>query len=69
MGSGLNDDTDAEHDRGDEHAELAAKNIGKDTIGKYTNPSTKFKNRGDQTRDGGVVNAGDARGPREAVHR
>jgi len=69
MGGGLNDDTDAEDDRGDEHAQLAAESIGKDTISKYTNPSTKFKNRGDQTGDRGVVNAGDARGSCEAFHR
>ena len=68
VGRSLNNDTDAEDNRGDEHAELAAESIGEDTVGEYTDPSTEFKNRGDQTGDGGVVDALDARGPSEAVH-
>ena len=68
MGGRLNDDTDAEDDRGDEHAELAAEGIGEDTVGEDTDPSTKFKNRGDQTGDGGIVNPFDARGFCKAVH-
>ena len=46
-----------------------AESIGEDAISEDTNPSTEFENRGDQTREGGVVDASDARGPREAVHR
>jgi hypothetical protein len=43
VGGSLNDDADAEDDRCDEHTELAPEDIGKDTVGKYTNPSTEFK--------------------------
>ena len=68
MGGSLNDDTDAEDDRCDEHGKLATQSIGKDTVGEYTNPSTEFKDGGEQTGEYGVVDASDAGGPCEAVH-
>jgi hypothetical protein len=47
MGESLNDDTDAEDDRGDSHAELAIESIGETTM-----PLARileFENRDEQT--------------------
>jgi short subunit dehydrogenase-like uncharacterized protein len=68
VNAGLDDDTDDEDDACKHNDKLAAKLVRKDTIGQDTNPSTKLKNRGQETSEGGVANTIGARDAAEAVH-
>lgn len=68
VSGGLNDDTDDEPDDSKDDTLLTADGVGNVAVQEHTDPSTELENRGEETREGGVLDTSDATGFREGVH-